>query len=189
MELLWTPYSHGITQGFSLWQYPQLSVLHILLPRLCNQLITSLEPHKSKLAPSPYGLGELFWWLQALPDAPLSLADWGTAKLPHQGMPIRGCLAVRLSGALLQLTGKLWRTTGSLDTIALRGSRNSLAKQFQRQISCPKEQAWSLLSAQDPPGGKTKAIHPSKVLRSGIPLWGGRRSYHGLQLSLNQHCY
>lgn len=85
---MWTLYSHGITQSFSLRQYPQLSVSHILLPRQCNQLITSQEPHKPKLAPSPYGLRELFWWLQALPDAPLSPARWGTAKLPHQGMPI-----------------------------------------------------------------------------------------------------
>lgn len=86
-----------------------------------------------------------------------------------------GCLAVRLSGALLELTGRLWRTTGSLDTIALRGSRSSLTKQFQRQISCPNQQAWSLLSAQDPLQGKTKAIHPSKVLRSGISPWGKGR--------------
>lgn len=50
--------------------------------------IASLEPHKPKLAPRPYGLGKLFRCLQTPPDAPLSLAGWGTANLPHQGMTI-----------------------------------------------------------------------------------------------------
>jgi len=130
VELLWTQYSHAITQGFSLWQYPQLSVLHILLPKQCNQLIASLEPHKPKLSPSPYGLGELFWWLQALEMLICPQSAGAQAKLPHQGSPI-------------------W----------------ALCSQTLR----------SLLSAQDPPGGRTKAIHPSKVLRSGILHWGKGR--------------
>lgn len=106
VEFTLTQYSHGITQSFSLWQYPQLCVLHILLPRQSAHCFP--RAHKPKPAPSPYGLGELFWWLQVLPDALFVLAGWGTAKLTHQGC-WSGCLAVRIC--------RLWRATGSLEKI------------------------------------------------------------------------
>lgn len=60
----------------------------VLLPRWCSWLFTSQGHHKPQRAPSPHGLGELFLWLQALPDVSLSPASCGTAELPHLEMLI-----------------------------------------------------------------------------------------------------
>lgn len=103
VELMWPLYSHGITQGFS-WclvfgisycQGDATGILHF--------------PRAPQTSVSPYGLGGLFWWLQTLPDVPLSPASCGTAKLPHLGMLIWvlgafRCLAPGCEGQLATWT-------------------------------------------------------------------------------------